>query len=154
VLVVAEAAVVVGLVVRVAGASFFPRPYRMNEPYDAVAAGLARAGFTHGTIVSGFGTLAGNMAVRFPDSRVLHVEYPDFQPRSATDGQCLLVWDRQRGDRDSGAMPADVRALAERLGVPLAGSEPAGTIDVPFRFDRGHVRRTHYLLLPGTGRCR
>ena len=154
VLIVAEVAVVVGLVVRVTGASFFPRPYRMNEPYDAVAAGLVRAGFTHGTIVSGFGTLAGNMAVRFPDSRVLHVEYPDFQPRSASDGQCLLVWDRQRGDRDSGTMPADVRALAERLGVTLAGSEPAGTIEAPFRFDRRHVHRTHYVLLPGTGRCR
>jgi 4-amino-4-deoxy-L-arabinose transferase-like glycosyltransferase len=154
VLVVAEAAVVIGLVVRVTGASFFPRPYRMNEPYDAVAAGLARAGFTHGTIVSGFGTLAGNMAVRFPGSRVLHVEYPDFRPRSASDGQCLLVWDRPRGDRGSDAMPADVRALAERLGVTFAGSEPTGTIEAPLRFDRRHVRRTHYLLLPGIGRCR
>jgi 4-amino-4-deoxy-L-arabinose transferase-like glycosyltransferase len=154
VLILAEVAVVVGLVVRVTGASFFPRPYRMNEPYDAVAAGLVRAGFTRGTILSGFGTLAGNMAVRFPDSRVFHTEYPDFQPESAGDGQCLLVWDRQRGDRDTGEMPADLRALAETLGVPLAGAEPAGTIEAPFRFDRRHVRRTHYLLLPGAGRCR
>jgi 4-amino-4-deoxy-L-arabinose transferase-like glycosyltransferase len=154
VLIVAELAVVVGHVVRVTGASYFPRPYRMNEPYDAVAAGLVRAGFTGGTIVSGFGTLAGNMAVRFPDSRVLHTEYPDFQPPSTGDGQCLLVWDRQRGDRDTGAMPADLRALADRLGVPLVDTAPVGAIEAPFRFDRRHVRRTHYLLLPGTGRCR
>ena len=121
VLILAEIAVVVGLAIRVTGASHFPRPYRMNEPYDAVAAGLVRAGFTRGTILSGHGTLAGNLAVRFPDSRVLHTEYPDFEPPRAGDGQCLLVWDRQRGDRDPVAMPADLRALADGLGVPLAG---------------------------------
>jgi 4-amino-4-deoxy-L-arabinose transferase-like glycosyltransferase len=155
VLVLAEIAVVVGLVVRVTGASHFPRPYRMNEPYDAVAAELVRAGFSRGTILAGFGTLAGNLAVRFPDSRVLHTEYPDFQPPRTGDGQCLLVWDRPRGDRGSGAMPADLGALADDLGVRLAGSEPVGVIEAPFRFDRRHLRRTYYVLLPGgAGRCR
>jgi hypothetical protein len=154
-LVVAEIAVVAGLVVRVTGASFFPRPYRMNEPYDAVAAALARAGFKSGTILAGHGTLAGNLVVHFPDSRVLHTEYPDFRPSRTGDGQCLLVWDRQRGDRDSAAMPADLRALADGLGVTLAGVGPVGTIEAPYRFDGRHVRRTHYVLFPaGAGRCR
>lgn len=159
VLIAAEIAVVVGLVVRVTGASFFPRPFRMNEPYDAVAAELRHRGFTRGTILSGHGTLAGNMAIRFPDSRVLHVESPGFRPPRAGDGQCLLVWDRQRGERDPVPVPADLRALAEWLGVPLAGPDvagaPAGVIEAPFRFDRRHVRRTYYLLLPnGAGECR
>jgi 4-amino-4-deoxy-L-arabinose transferase-like glycosyltransferase len=158
VLIVAELAVVGALAVRVMGASFFPRPYRMNEPYDAVAAGLARAGFTRGTILAGFGTLAGNLAVRFPDSRVLHTEYPDFRPPGRGDhGQCLLTWDRQRGERgehDTPGMPDDLRALAATLGVPLAGSEPVGVVEAPLRFDRRHVRRVYYvLLLDGAGHC-
>jgi hypothetical protein len=152
-LVVAEIAVAAGLVIRVTGASLFPRPYRMNEPYDAVAAGLARAGFTHGTILAGFGSLAGNLAVRFPDSRVLHTEYPDFQPARAGDGQCLLVWDRQ--GRDPGRMPDDLRALAAPLGVPLDGAAPVGVVEAPLRFDPRHVRRTYFVLFPeGAGHCR
>ena len=155
VLMIAEIAVVVGLAIRVTGASHFPRPYRMNEPYDEVASGLVRAGFTRGTILAGFGTIAGNLVVRFPDSRVLHTEYADFEPPRSGDGQCLLVWDRQRGDRDPVAMPAALRALADGLGVPLTGSEPIGVVEAPFRFDRHHVRRTYYVLLPaGAGRCR
>ena len=52
-------------------------------------------------------------------------------------------------------MPADLSALADDLGVSLAGSEPVGVIEAPFRFDRRHVRRTYYVLLPGgAGRCR
>jgi 4-amino-4-deoxy-L-arabinose transferase-like glycosyltransferase len=156
VLVVAEGLVVGGLTVRVAGAGLFPRPYRMNEPYDAVAAGLASAGFTRGTIVAGFGTLAGNLAVRFPDSRVLHTEYPDFQPPRHGRDQCLLVWDRRlRGSRDNPQVPEDVRSLAAALEVPLTGSERVGVVEVPLRFDRRNVRRVHYILRPdGAGRCR
>ena len=158
VLIVAELAVASGLVVRVVGASHFPRPYRMNEPYDAVAAGLTAAGFRRGTIVAGFGTLAGNLAVRFPDSRVLHTEYPDFRPPGALDGQCLLVWDRQRGareDRDTPEMPDDLRAFAATLRVRLRGTEPVGVLEAPFRFDRVHVRRVYYILIAqGQGWCR
>ena len=158
VLIVAELAFVGGLGVRVIGASLFPRPYRMNEPYDAVAAGLARAGFTRGTIVAGFGTLAGNLAVRFPDSRVLQTEYPDFQPPAGGPGQCLLAWDRRRGerkDRDTAEMPDDLRALATGLGVALTGSERIGVVETPFRFDGRRVRRVYYVLFPGgAGGCR
>ncbi len=156
VLAVAEVLAVGGLTVRVAGASLFPRPYRMNEPYDAIAAGLASAGFTRGTIVAGFGTLAGNLAVRFPDSRVLHTEYPDFQPPTDGRGQCLLVWDRHlRGTRGIPEVPEDVRQLAATLDVTLIASEPVGVVEAPLRFDPRRVRRVHYILRPdGTGRCR
>jgi hypothetical protein len=158
VLVVAELAAVSGLVVRVVGATHFPRPYRMNEPYDAIAAGLTAGGFRGGTIVAGFGTLAGNLAVRFPDSRVLHTEYPDFRPPGRESRQCLLVWDRQRGeigDRDTPEMPDDLRAFAAALRIRLRGTEPVGVVEAPFHFDRVHVRRVHYILIPqGQGWCR
>jgi 4-amino-4-deoxy-L-arabinose transferase-like glycosyltransferase len=157
-LIVAEIAATSGLVVRVVGASLFPRPYRMNEPYEAIAAGLAGAGFERGTIVAGFGTLAGNLAVRFPDSRVLHTEYPDFRPPTTLRGQCLLVWDRrrgERGDRDTPEMPEDLRALASVLRVRLSGKEPVGVVEAPFRHDGRHVRRVYYIFLPkGKGWCR
>lgn len=157
-LILAEVVVVGGLTVRVMGASLFRQPYRMNEPYDAVAAGLARAGFTRGTIVAGFGTLAGNLAVRFPDSRVLHTEYPDFQPPSRGSGQCLLAWDRhrrQQGNPDASRPPEDVEQFAARLGVTLTGSERIGVVEAPFLHDAGRVRRVYYLLFPdGVGRCR
>jgi len=153
-LVAIEAVVIGGLTVRVVGASLFRQPYRMNEPYDTVAAGLVRAGFTRGTIVSGFGTLAGNLAVRFPDSRTLHTEYPAFAPRPGPPGQCLLVWDRHRRTDPTGA-PQDVRALAATLGVTLDGSEPIGVVEAPFLFNPQRIRRVSYVLFPdGVGRCR
>jgi hypothetical protein len=149
-----EVVVVVGLTVRVVGASLFRQPYRMNEPYDAVAARLVGAGFTRGTIVSGFGTLAGNLAVRFPDSRTLHTEYPDFLPPARATGQCLLIWDRHRRENASGP-PEDVQRLAAALGVTLTGAEPVGVVEAPFLFNPARTRRVSYLLFPdGAGRCR
>ena len=152
VLILAEIVAVGGLTVRVTGASLFRRPYRMNEPYDEVAAGLARAGFTRGTIVAGFGTLAGNLAVRFPDSRVLHTEYPGFRPPAGRPGQCLLAGDRHRNERgtpDAPGPPEDVRRLGDALGVALTGGERIGVVEAPFLFDRRRVRRVHYILFPG-----
>ena len=158
VLILAEIAVVGAMGVRVLGANWFRRPYPMNEPHDAVAIGLTRAGFTRGTIVAGFGTLAGNLAVRFPHSRVLHTEYPEFQPRGEGSGQCLLVWDRHRrarGAAGTATLPEDVERLAASLGVSLTGSERAGVVEAPFHFDGRHVHRVDYVLLPeGAGRCR
>jgi hypothetical protein len=101
---------------------------------------------------------AGNLAVRFPDSRVLHTEYVDFRPPGRGNDQCLLVWDRERGevgDRDTPEMPEDLRAFAAGLRIRLNGTEPVGVIEAPFRFDPRHVRRVHYVLLPrGQGWCR
>jgi 4-amino-4-deoxy-L-arabinose transferase-like glycosyltransferase len=155
-LLAAEVAVVGVLIVRVAGASLFPRPYPMNEPYDAIASGLAGAGFTRGTIVAGFGTLAGNLAVRFPGSRVLHTEYPDFRPPGEGTGQCLLAWDQHgHGRAAAPEIPKDVQRLAATLGVVLTGSERIQVVEAPLRFDRRHIRRVSYLLLPdGVGYCR
>ncbi len=159
ILIFAEIAVVGLLTVRVVGASHFRRAYPMNEPYARVATELERAGFTHGTIVAGFGTIAGNMAVRLPHARVLHTEYPDFLPAAGRPGQCLLVWDRHQRRRGDGAQPAappeDVQQLAASLDVGLTGSEPVGTVEAPFLYNPTRVRRVYYILLPeGAGRCR
>jgi 4-amino-4-deoxy-L-arabinose transferase-like glycosyltransferase len=158
ILILAEIAVVGALSVRVLGASLFRRPYRMNEPYDAVAAGFARMGFRRGTIVAGFGTLAGNLAVRFPRARVLHTEYPDFRPAPRVPGQCLLVWDRHRRGRGGDAAPGppeDVQRLAATLGVALTGAEPVGVVEAPFRFAPARARRVYYIIFPeGAGQCR
>jgi len=153
-LVVVEVTAVAALTFRVRSASLFRQPYRMTEPYDGIATGLRRAGFTHGTIVAGYGTLAGNLAVRFPDSRILHTEYPDFQPVVEGQGQCLLVWDRQRGPDELGP-PEDVRRFAAALEVGLTGSEAVGVVEAPSLFDADRIRRVYYILLPGgAGRCR
>ena len=159
ILVVAEVIVVGFLTVRVVGASHFRRAYPMNEPYARVAAELQRAGFTRGTIVAGFGTIAGNMAVDLPHARVLHTEYPEFMPPAGSPGQCLLVWDRHQGRRGDGAQPSappeDVRGLAAALGVELTGSEPVGVVEAPFLHNPTRVRRVYYILFPdGAGRCR
>jgi hypothetical protein len=155
ILVAAEILVAGGLAGRVLGARFFPDPSRLNEPYDDLAAALRRAGFARGTIVAGFGTLAGNLRVRFPDSRVLHVEYPDFRPPPGRgDGQCLLAWPRRWTEPEQ-AVPADVRALAAAVGVALTGAEPVAAVEALFRFDPHHVRRVNFILLAGgAGDCR
>jgi Dolichyl-phosphate-mannose-protein mannosyltransferase len=159
ILILSEIAVVGLLTVRVVGASHFRRAYPMNEPYARVATELERAGFTHGTIVAGSGTIAGNMAVRLPHGRVLHTEYPDFLPPAGRPGQCLLVWDRHQRPRSDGAQPAappeDVQQLAASLDVGLTGSEPVGMVDAPLLYNPTRVRRVYYILLPeGAGRCR
>jgi hypothetical protein len=157
VLLLVEAATAGGLVVRVLGAGLFPHSFRMNEPYDAVADGLVHGGFRRGTILAGFGTLAGNLRVRFPESRVLHVEYPGFRPPATGGGQCLLVWDRGRPSPDGSSppVPDDLRALAAATGVPLTGQEPARVLTFPFHHDARHTRRVYYILVPeGAGDCR
>ena len=158
ILVVAEIAVAGFLTVRVVGASHFRRAYPMNEPYARVAVELERAGFTRGTILAGFGTIAGNMAVRLPHARVLHTEYPEFLPPAENPGQCLLVWDRHQRRRDEGqpaAPPEEVRRLAASLGVRLTGAELVGVVEAPFFHNPTRVRHVYYILFPdGTGRCR
>jgi 4-amino-4-deoxy-L-arabinose transferase-like glycosyltransferase len=156
-LVVAEVGLAAGLVVRVRAAGLFPRHFRMNEPYDRIAAELAAAGFREGTVVAGVGSLAGNLAVRFPGTRVLHAEYPEYRPPGrAGRGQCLLAWEPRGARPDAPArVPREVRALARRLDVVLTGVEAVRTIDAPFRWSARHVRRVDFVLLPdGAGRCR
>lgn len=129
-----------------------PRP---NEPYDVLAERLSASGFRKGTIVAGKGPFAGNLRLRFPDSRVISLESPYYVPPPVGDvgtGQCLVVWERG----EATAVPSDVRTLlAFDLDVDLGGETAIRAVEAPFRFAPGRVRRVHFVLLTeGAGRCR
>lgn len=155
VLVAAEAAVVAGILVSVYTGSLGGRPNPLNEPYDAIAAGLAGSGFKGGTIVAGPGALGGNLRLRFPDARVISLENPYYvppRPVDAADGQCLVAWERD----GLAAVPPDLRDfLAAALDVRLTGQEPVRVAEASYRHAPDHLRRVAYLLFPqGAAHCR
>ena len=152
VLLVAELLFLGGLSLRVRSGSMFKHPYELNLPYDVVASHLAEAGFGHGTAVVGRGRLAGNLRLWFPYVRVISLEHASYIPPSATGGQCLIAWEPDR----PGTPPADLLALLDSaLDAHLTGREPIQTIEAPYRFAPGYLRRVQYILLPsGVGGCR
>ncbi len=155
VLLVAEAAIVLAIVVSISRGDFLGQPSSFNVPYDRVAGEIAAAGFSRGTIVAGGGALAGNLRLRFPDSRVIRLTNPDYVPAphsSLRDGQCLLVWELE----PKRTVPAGFREWATAtLGVGWSGQEPVRVIDVPFRLSRHYRFRVAYVLLvDGPGQCR
>jgi hypothetical protein len=128
------------------------RPSHLNAPYDALAAHVAAAGFTGGTIAGGEGSAAGNLRLWFPGARVLRLANPDYVPPDrAGGGQCLVVWEKERSE----TVPAEVaRWLDAALGVRLPADLPVHTVELPFHFSRRHVLRSRFVLLPqGIGRC-
>ena len=151
VLLLAEAAIVGGILLRIYGDRLFERPARLNEPYDALAGQLADAGFSGGTVVAGPGALAGSLRLRFPAARVLSLEHPQYRPAARGSGQCLVVWERGGADE----VPLALRAfLAEALDAPLAGNDPVAVVSAPYRHSDAPPRRLFYLLAPGRGACR
>ncbi|MCB9959352.1 MAG: glycosyltransferase family 39 protein [Rhodospirillaceae bacterium] len=106
-------------------------PQRCAElvPYDRLADALREAGFGGGTIVTGAGTTAGNLAVHFPGSRVLVARRPELPPRAPA-GQCLGIWDmsdwgpeiaRARVLDALGLAPDEADAITEEAVVPWHG---------------------------------
>jgi 4-amino-4-deoxy-L-arabinose transferase-like glycosyltransferase len=151
VLLLAEAAIVGGILLRIYGDRLFERPARLNEPYDVLAGRLADAGFTGGTIVVGPGAVAGSLRLRFPAARVLSLEHPQYRPAAHGSGQCLVVWERGGADE----VPPALRAfLAEALDAPLTGNAPVAVLDAPHRHSDAPPQRLFYLLAPGRGGCR
>jgi 4-amino-4-deoxy-L-arabinose transferase-like glycosyltransferase len=147
-LVVVEALVVLALTVNVLRGDAFGGPTRLNAPYDVVASALAAAGFARGTIAAGGGPLAGNLRLRFPDSRVVRLTNPDYVPPASGGGQCLVVWEESTGDR-----PALLAWVASVLGARVDG-EPVRAIAARYHHARQHTLRVSYILLPvGRGRC-
>ena len=79
---------------------YFIEPLVCNQcedhiPYDDFAAQLREAGFEQGTIFAFFhkDPLAGNLRVRFPDSRVVSAKHPQVvPPRRHSGTQCLIIW--------------------------------------------------------------
>jgi len=152
ILLVAEVAVIGGILLQVYSGSLFDRPYKLNEPYDVAAAEIATAGFAKGTIVAGPGPVAGNFRLSFPDSRVISLESPYYIPPAAGNGQCLIVWERG----DGAAVPGDLRALmASALEVTLTGEEPIRVAEARYRFAENQIRRVYFVLsVSGLASCR
>jgi 4-amino-4-deoxy-L-arabinose transferase-like glycosyltransferase len=146
---IAEAIVVLGLILNVLRGDAFGPPTRLNAPYDRVAAELRAAGFSGGTIAAGNGPLAGNLRLRFPAARVVRLTNPDYLPPRAGEGQCLVVWEEGLGN--PAALLAWMRA---RLGVDVEG-EAVRTVWVPYHHARALALHVGYVFLPaGRGDCR
>ncbi len=144
-----EVLVLLGLTVNVFRGDALGEPTRLNEPYDVVATGLAAAEFTRGTIAAGEGPLAGNLRLRFPESRVIRLTNPDYLPPTRGAGQCLVVWEEQMGDR--------ARLLAwvsSALGASVV-NESVKAIAAPYHHARAHAMQVSYVWIPaGRGDCR
>jgi 4-amino-4-deoxy-L-arabinose transferase-like glycosyltransferase len=144
-----EALVLLALTANVLRGDALGEPTRLNAPYDAVATALASAGFSRGTIAAGEGPLAGNLRLRFPDSRVIRLTNPDYLPPTAGDGQCLAVWEVPSGDH-----PAFLAWVASVLGARVDG-EPVRTVSARYHHARERTLRVDYVFLPaGRGDCR
>jgi 4-amino-4-deoxy-L-arabinose transferase-like glycosyltransferase len=152
VLVLTAAVAAAAFVVNIWRGDRLGRPSHLNAPYDALAAQVAAAGFTRGTIAGGEGSAAGNLRLSFPRARVLRIANPDYVPPDpAGGGQCLIVWEKERSE----TVPTEVaRWLEAALGVRLPPDLPVRTVELPYHFSRDHRLRTRFVLLPqGLGRC-
>jgi 4-amino-4-deoxy-L-arabinose transferase-like glycosyltransferase len=144
-----EALVLVALTVNVLRGDALGEPTRLNAPYDVVAASLASAGFSRGTIAAGEGPLAGNLRLRFPDSRVIRLANPDYVPPAASGGQCLVVWEEPAANH-----PTFLAWVASVLDARV-DDEPVRTVSARYHYARERTLRVSYILLPdGRGRCR
>jgi 4-amino-4-deoxy-L-arabinose transferase-like glycosyltransferase len=153
VLLLAEAAVIGGILLRIGTGHLGGRPYKLNEPYDRLAAGLREAGFRDGTIVAGRGPVGGNLRLQLPGSRVLSLESPYYVPPArGTAGQCLVVWERGGAER----VPPDLRDFVARvLDVSLDEGAAPAIVEALVHHTSDKRRRLAYVLLPGgAGGCR
>jgi 4-amino-4-deoxy-L-arabinose transferase-like glycosyltransferase len=158
VIVAAEAIIVVAFAASIFRGDLGGPPSQLAAPYDRVAAELRAAGFHQGTIVTGGGSLAGNLRLSFPGARILRLTNPDYQPQArragaaGPPGQCLVAWEPDLRNPPR----ADLRAwTVETLGVEASRLGPARTIDVPYHHARKTRFRVDYVLLPdGSGSCR
>jgi 4-amino-4-deoxy-L-arabinose transferase-like glycosyltransferase len=143
--------VMVAFVASIYRGDWLGRPSHLTTPYDALAARLTGAGFTGGTIAGGDGPIAGNLRLAFPRARVVRLPNPDYLPPPSGGGQCLIVWEKERGD----GVPDEIRQwLATALDVRLPAGTPVEVAELPYHFSRRSVLRVRYVLVrEGAGRC-
>ena len=128
---------------------------REMAPFDELADALRQTGFERGTIVGDGYHIAGNLRMRFPDSRVLEPgSRRGVFPGPTGEGGCLAVW--QSGIRASAAGAARVRQyLGAELSVPADAPMRYGEVTAPMH---GSLSRTYTLgygyLAQGAGDCR
>jgi 4-amino-4-deoxy-L-arabinose transferase-like glycosyltransferase len=147
-LLVVETLVVLALSANVLRGDAFASPTRLNAPYDLVGDALTTAGFTRGTIAAGEGPLAGNLRLRFPDSRVIRLQNPEYLPPAVAEGQCLVVWEEPGRER-----PRLLAWVATALAARVEGEAPQ-PIAASYHHSRTHWLRVSYILIPtGRGNC-
>jgi 4-amino-4-deoxy-L-arabinose transferase-like glycosyltransferase len=120
-------------------------------PFTALADQLRQAGFARGTIVADDLYVAGNLRLRFPDSRVIDPDFPaSIRPPPTGDGQCLLVWPEGQGR----PVAAVVRQLEAGLSLPAAAGRRVGRVEAAMPGSAKRYALGYQLLDPGAGECR
>jgi len=128
-------------------------------PTLELAGGLAKAGFSQGTIVSGSSLVAAAVRLRFPGARVLSPLALSFRPpidRARALGQCLMVWEHQGGALRPPDKILDLAGNGQR--GALEGSR-VGTVQarwgLPFRGADDPISTWAFILVEGgEARCR
>ena len=125
-------------------------------PYDDFARQLRETGFKGGTIFAYFqyDPLAGNLKVRFPDSRVVSAKHPNvIAPLKHPPAQCLLIWPLVGVPEPNTATIRTGNESPLKLGLPQSTPWRRLTSSLlPYR-DRRH--ELGYILLEnGAGECR
>jgi len=100
----------------------------IHMPFRELAAEVRALGFEGGTIIADRNRVGGNLALQFPDARVLCPRC--LALRGAIEGPVLLAW---QGRRDP-AMPADVRAFYEERVGPLPDDLEVHLVRQPFYY--------------------
>ena len=125
-------------------------------PYDAFARQLREQGFKQGTIFAFFhkDPLAGNLRVRFPDSRVVSAKHPDvIAPRRHAPGQCLIIWPVKGVVEPKSATIRGANQSPLATTLPFDYPSHVLTASLPPWGERPH--QLEYLLIEGgRGRCR
>ena len=128
---------------------------REMAPFAELAEQLRAAGFRRGTIVADGMHAAGNLRLRFPDSRVLDPAFaPEAFPPPDGQGQCLAVWPAG----DTGAPIRRQRVLSylwHELDLPAAAVLERGEVSAPMAGSSTRVYTLGYAFeADGAGDCR
>lgn len=113
---------------RVLAAGLTGKTTSLNHPYSAWAGQLREAGFTNGNILAYDKTLAGNLKLQFPASRVVLPEFTDVA--LLTNAPVLIVWK----PAESETARAEAMQFAERMHLTGLTALPLGRVTAPARY--------------------
>jgi hypothetical protein len=128
---------------------------REMAPFAELAAQLRRLGFEEGTIVADGMHAAGNLSLRFGDSRVLDPAFPaSVFPPATGHGQCLAVWPEEGRTASMGRERVE-RYLQNQLAAPWDAAPVRGEVSAPMAGSSSRMYRLGYAYFAaGAGDCR
>ncbi|MAH83789.1 MAG: hypothetical protein CBB68_05435 [Rhodospirillaceae bacterium TMED8] len=125
-------------------------------PYDEFADQLRQNGFKQGTIFAYFhkDPLAGNLRVKFPQSRVVSAKHPGIiPPAQSFSGQCLLIWPVIGAVEPKSATIRTANLSALNTQISYDHPSKIITAKLPPYYDKAH--QLEYILInEGSGRCK